>query len=361
MRPLYIDISPGCIECHTSDSKADNSNLRGIFVVSSSMKKTNEEARSAIFEISMIGFFIAIIAIFLGYILIVKIIAALKKINLLSKKVSEGDLNQLVEIKTNDELEELGSYINMMISTLKKVLDGIRNATEYFTLSTGEIASTSSSISQGASESAASLEEVSATIEQISSNIETTGQNASGTEKISVKVNKSIQELAGEFNNVVEANRNITQMIKAINEIAFQTNLLALNASVEAARAGEQGKGFAVVAAEVRKLAERSKLAANEIAGLSLKSYELSENAQVKMKNLLPELEKVNVMIREVSEASSELTLGTAQINTSIQQLNNVTQQNAASSEELASGTEEMANQAKQLKELISFFKSKKA
>jgi methyl-accepting chemotaxis protein len=170
-------------------------------------------------------------------------------------------------------------------------------------------------------------------------------------------VNNEIQELAVQFQKVVDSNKSITGMIKIINEIAFQTNLLALNASVEAARAGEHGKGFAIVAAEVRKLAERSKTSADEIVKQSLKSFELSNTAQKKMMALLPELEKTNIMINEVSSACNEQTQGTTQINYAIQQLNSVTQQNASASEELSSGTEELANQANQLKNLISFFK----
>ena len=90
----------------------------------------------------------------------------------------------------------------------------------------------------------------------------------------------------------IEANRTITNKIKIINDIAFQTNLLALNAAVEAARAGEHGRGFAVVAAEVRKLAENTKKAADEIVALSEKSLSLAENEVSSMVNLIPELEK---------------------------------------------------------------------
>jgi methyl-accepting chemotaxis protein len=364
MRPIYFDNSKNCFDCHLSDggdAKTGNSvKLRGIFLVKSTMKQTHAKANSAIMEISLFGFIIMLISIFVGYAVVVKVLAAIKQINLVSKKVAEGDLNHNVNIKSNDELEELGSYINIMINSLNKVLKGVRDAANNLSLSAKEITNTSNSISQGASESAASIEEVSSSMEEMSSNIEMNGQNALQTEKISLTLNGGIQSLANQFNRVVDANRNIAGKIKVINDIAFQTNILALNASVEAARAAEQGKGFAVVAAEVRKLAERSKAAADDIIALTVKSFELADVAEKKMKELLPELEKTTEMIQDVSKASSEQTQGSILINNAIQQLNNITQQNAASSEALYSGTEELANQAKMLLDLISFFKVKK-
>lgn len=359
MKPIYLDESKGCLDCHKSKTETANSEnvVRGIFVMGSSTKNTQKQVKSSIRDIGIVGTIITIIAILFGYLFIVKVLAAIRQINSVSKMVSEGDLQQKVNINSRDELEELGNYINAMINALKKIIQGVNGAAGNFTLSSREIANTSTAISQGANESAASIEEVSASMEQMTSNIEMNGQNAAQTEKITVIVNDGIRDAAKRSEKVVEANRSIANTIKVINDIAFQTNILALNAAVEAARAGDQGKGFAVVAAEVRKLAERSKVAADEIVKLTAQSFEIADDAQKKMLDLLPELEKTNVMVREVSNASSEQIMGATQINLSIQQLNSVTQQNASASEELSSRTDELATQAQQLKELISFFK----
>ncbi len=359
MEPIYLDESKGCLDCHRlkpGENSGDNV-VRGIFIMSSSTKKTRKEMASSIYQISIVGIVIAIVAILMGYFLVIRIISALKQINSVSRKVAEGDLEQKVLINTSDELGELGSYINTMIVQLRKIIFGVHESAAKFTLSSREIANTSSSISQGANESAASIEEVSASMEEMTSNIEMSGQNAAQSEKISVLVNSGIKEAAERSEKVVRANRTIADTIQVINDIAFQTNILALNAAVEAARAGNEGKGFAVVATEVRKLAERSKVAADEIVRLTAESFNLADEAQKKMLELLPELDKTTTMVRDVSQASSEQILGVSQINNSIQQLNSVTQQSASTSEELSSRTMELATQAQQLKQLISFFK----
>ena len=151
--------------------------------------------------------------------------------------------------------------------------------------------------------------------------------------------------------------KEIASKISIIEEIARQTNLLALNAAIEAARAGEHGKGFAVVATEVRKLAERSQIAAGEIGRLSASSVGVAEKAGEMLSRLVPDIQKTAELVQEISAASREQNSGTQQINKAIQQLDQVVQQNASAAEEMASPSEELASQAQQLQGTISFFK----
>ncbi len=272
-------------------------------------------------------------------------------------ELSEGNLN--IEIQKSESKNELGILSNSLLNLtnrLKTIISTITDNADNVLNASQQMSSSSEELSQGANEQASSIEEISSTMEEISANIQQNSQNAQQTYKISLEANDGIKEVAKRASNAVGANKEIAEKIGIVNDIAFQTNILALNAAVEAARAGEHGKGFAVVATEVRKLAERSKVAAEEIVALAQKSLELAEGAGEVMMRVLPKIENTTLLVQEISAASLEQSNGTIQVNNAIQQLNNVTQQNASSSEELASSAEELAAQAEELREAISFF-----
>lgn len=276
--------------------------------------------------------------------------------------ISKGNLGMKIRRQYLGRKDEIGSMMEMlkrMNKKLHEIVETAQNSTLSIANTSDQLSSTALQLSQGAAEQASSVEEVSSTMEEISSNVEQNSDNSQETEKISYSAYDGVKEVVTLTQNAFDAQKEIAQKIQIINDIAFQTNLLALNAAVEAARAQEHGKGFAIVAGEVRKLAQRSTAAADEIISLASKSLEAAQNAGDFMNKTLPKIEKTSKLVKEISAASIEQTSGIGQVNYAIQQLNSITQQSAASSEEIASSASELSYNAKDLDNVISFFKTK--
>ncbi|MFP4366731.1 MAG: methyl-accepting chemotaxis protein [Bacteroidales bacterium] len=301
-----------------------------------------------------------IMAVLLGIFITRAITKGLFKGVSLAEEVAGGNLNVNIDnelVKQQDEVGQLGRALQTMIEKLRGIIGDVMSGAENIGSASTEMSSSSQQMSQGATEQASSAEEVSSSMEEMVSNIQQNTDNAQQTEKIAQNVSSGIQKVGASAGESLESIRNIADKINIINDIAFQTNILALNAAVEAARAGEHGRGFAVVASEVRKLAERSKVAADEIVALATQSVNVTEESGKLMNDLIPEIEKTAKLVQEISAASLEQNSGADQINNAIQQLNQIIQQNAAVSEEMATSSEELSGQAEQLKDTVSYFK----
>jgi methyl-accepting chemotaxis protein len=270
---------------------------------------------------------------------------------------AQGDLADRITRDCQGEFDRIKLACNTTLDKLGGTIADVLEACRNLTGAAEQLSSTAQSLSQGASEQAASVEETSSSMQQMSSSITQNNENAKVTGDIASRTAKDTQEGGRAVQETVAAMRQIAQKIAIIDDIAYQTNLLALNAAIEAGRAGEHGRGFAVVAAEVRKLAERSQVAAEEISRVATGSVDLAEKAGTLLGSIVPSIQKTAELVQEIAAASNEQASGVAQIDAALNQISSAGQQNASASEELASTSEEVSAQAQELEAKMSFFR----
>ena len=286
-------------------------------------------------------------------------------------RIASGDLTQRVTVNSKNEIGVLFTALKRMQESLTRTVSEVRRSVTEINTGAAEIASGNTNLSARTEEQAASLEETAASMEELATAVKQNTEHAhqantlaAESRAIALRGGEAVGQVVQTMARISESSRRISEIVSVIDGIAFQTNILALNAAVEAARAGEQGKGFAVVAGEVRTLAQRSAQAAREVKDpIEQSSSNVESGAdQVRaagdtMQEIVASVQRVTQIMAEITEASTEQSVGIDQINGAVTQMDDVTQQNAALVEEAAAAASSLEEQAKRLAASAAFFK----
>jgi len=328
----------------------------GLDQITEMTEKTNNIITTSRTTLNFILVIILIIGITLGIIISRSITSSIKMGLKIAQNISNGILHRQRDVSRKDEIGELMTALNRMNNQLRFIVEEISSGIQNIALASQRMNKNASELSEAATDQAATTEEISSSIEELHANFLQNADNAEETEKIAMAAADGIREGNKATELASESLNDIIERVSFIGDLAFQTNILALNAAVEAARAGEHGRGFAVVAAEVKKLADSSKQAAELINQVSRKTVIASDQAGIKLKKIVPEIEKTAQLVQGIKLASNEQEVGINQINNAIQQLNNIAQQNAFSSENMANSSQDLSILSEKLKKTIAFF-----
>jgi methyl-accepting chemotaxis protein len=320
----------------------------------------------------------------------------------------EGDLTRTVNLKSKDEIGDLGKYFNQTLEKIRKLVLNIRHEGELLSqngtdlandmtetaAAINEITANIQSIKNRMIGQSASVTETNATMEQITLNInklnghvekQTTsvaqsssaieqmlaniqsvtqtliknGQNVKELTAASEVGRKGLQDVASDIQEIARESEGLLEINSVMENIASQTNLLSMNAAIEAAHAGEAGKGFAVVADEIRKLAESSSEQSKTIGTVLKKMKEAVDKITVSTENVLDKFEAIDSSIKIVAEqednirnAMEEQGHGSKQILEAISFVNEVTQQVKGGSLEMLEGAQEVIRESDNLEKV---------
>lgn len=288
-----------------------------------------------------------------------------------AQAIADGDLTRSITSHGKDETGLLLTALMEMKTRLLEIVQQVQTGSENISSAAAQIVAGNQDLAARTEEQASSVEQTAASMEQITATVKNTASHTGEATNLSadaaavVKNNgEMMKQVTSKMRLINETSNRMSDIIDLIDAIAFQTNILALNAAVEAARAGEHGRGFAVVAGEVRQLAQKSATSASEIRQLIESStsqtqdgMNLVEKASGLINGMVGNVEEMDVILREIRQASHEQTEGISQINSAIGLIDATTQQNSALVEESVAAAASLNEQAMHLKELVRVFR----
>lgn len=288
-----------------------------------------------------------------------------------AEAIAGGDLTRTIATGQRDETGVLLQALMTMKTRLLEIVQEVQHGSESISSAAAQIVAGNQDLAARTEEQASSVEETAASMEQITATVKNTAEHTGEATKLSADAATVVKNNGEMMNQVTQKMRVIndtanrmSDIINLIDSIAFQTNILALNAAVEAARAGEHGRGFAVVAGEVRQLAQKSASSASEIRNLiedstsqTQEGMQLVEKANALINGMVSNVEEMDVILREIGQASREQTDGISQINSAIGLIDATTQQNSCLVEESVAAAASLNEQALHLKALVNVFR----
>lgn len=311
-----------------------------------------------------------VIAVILAWRITASVVRPVREATRFAEEMANGNLSRSPKSEGRDEVAEMVDALARAQRSLADIVGRVRATAESIQIASSEVAAGNSDLSVRTESAASNLQQTAASMEQINDIVCKSTESAKhatvlgdSSAKVAVDGGTVVTQVVAAMTDIDERSKRIVDIISTIDGIAFQTNILALNAAVEAARAGEQGRGFAVVAGEVRSLAQRSASAAKEIKALISSNVDkvaegsrLVADAGLAMNEIVTSVQRVTVIIKEISAAANEQREGIAQVNSAVVHLDQATQQNAALVEEGAAAAESLKEQARQLAHMVSSF-----